>query len=155
MPSDQVVGICPTCRRNVYFMESHYIDSGEDYHESCYVKHLCIVKKKLDTKKIKGSITLDEAQELKDTEQLLIRATSKDESCNMYSPKRKYDNLVCKPEIREDFLRSNLENKMKLLEKDRGQRWAFEVLNILDAQFYICAPEEKKQLSDGQNNVTV
>lgn len=155
MVQDDVVGICPICRRNVYSMEPHFVNLGIDYHNPCYVKHLCIVKRKLDTKKSKGSITLDEAKELEGVDQTLIKITSDNENKDFkYSPK-KYENLICKPNIREDYLRSNLNNKMKLLEEDRGQRWAFEALNMIDNIFYISAPDEKKQITEGSKDATM
>lgn len=150
MSQDIVVGSCPICRRNVYFMETHYVDSGIDFHASCYIKHLCIVKNKLDNKKVKGTITLDEAHILEDTDRILINVMSDREDIKTkHILERKYDDLVCKPLIREDFKRSNLEYKIKLLEEERAQRWAFECFNVVDTQFKIGSGEEHKQLSEG------
>lgn len=120
MVNNIVVGICPVCRRNVNFLDEHYIDMGLDYHESCYLKHLCIVKNKLETKQSKGNITLDEVKYLDDVNKIIINISSESKSQQLkYKNNIKYDNLICKPEIREDFLHSNLEKKMKLLEESR------------------------------------
>jgi len=151
MTTDNIVGQCPVCRRNVYFMESHYIEAGIDYHESCFVKHLCIRKSKLESKKSKGSITLDEATELNDTDKMLINTTSTQEETTKYSPERKYDALICKLVLREECKRSNIERKMKLLEESRTYRWAWESFNIIENILSIDEKSESKQLI-GDNN---
>jgi len=152
MNEDKVIGNCPVCRRNVYFMESHFVESGIDYHESCFVKHLCIRKAKLENKKSKGSITLDEALDLTDTDKMLINATSTDAEQPKHSPKRKYDELVCRPEIREDCKRTTLDKKFKLLEESRRSRWAWESFNIIENMVLLTPGSETKQITDGKND---
>ena len=152
MNDDIVIGNCPICRRNVYFMESHFVESGIDYHESCFVKHLCIRKAKLENKKSKGSITLDEANDLLDTDKMLINATATNTGTTKYSQKRKYDELICRPLIREECKRSTIDKKFKILEESRRNRWAWESFNIIENMFLIGEGNEKKQITDGRND---
>ena len=124
------IGQCPICRIQIDAYEPHDIDNGHDFHPHCWIKHITMKISRLDSKLNKKTITLEEAEELQESKTMLMR--SLDEMNHKIIPKKiieKNLNLITRPELREEYLHSNLEKKMDKQKLLREIRWNAEALS--------------------------
>lgn len=132
----QIVGHCPICLRVIDAVEEHYVDSGKDYHTPCWVKFVGIKIAKLERKLERKDITLEEAAELKEYKELLYKEV-KDLNTSKKLPKHNFcsnsPNLITRPETRQQFSRSAIQETLKRSEERRLQRWKSESIGEQNA----------------------
>jgi hypothetical protein len=128
---DMKIGICPVCRNSIYYSEQHYVDSGRDYHEHCWIKMIGIKFANLEAKTEKQEITIAEAQDMIDYKKMLLdNVIGKHEEQPI---KRKSfltspsEQLITRPKIRESCMTTNRDAEFKRLELQRAIRWQAEL----------------------------
>jgi len=143
------IGQCPVCRQKISAYEPHDIDKGYDFHPHCWIKHAGIKISKLEKKLEKKTITMEEAQELQDCKEMLLKALS---DLDMKpSPKKIIDknpNLITRPDIRNDFSHKSLENTIQTQVLLREARWELE--KRLEAQKQLNEPQGSDIIKDNK-----
>jgi hypothetical protein len=132
----------------VHIYDEHYIYEDRNYHQKCYIKVLTIRINKLDKLAWKHEITHEDALELADIRMFRDQAV-KDPVCKTYpdyKEKPAYDQLICRPQVRQSVMRSELEASQKRLELARSSRWAWEAFCVLETNMLMLDSQPERPL---------
>lgn len=147
--------ICVFCRKDVSISET-VINEGMTYHEHCFKLELSGNLSRYNKKAELGTLTLSEANYIKDLNYLrdLTKNFDTKPSPN-YKPKidcLDRTQLICRPKQRLASSRSVLDENFKRLELIRAERWGWETFNILENTLLLTVPEDSKLLLSGNHD---